>query len=278
MLMASRASSGALILGVLLSVALSGCQSPLQQLDELAGKQDQRLQTLDSTPFPLLLSAPGRALSTSRIRVYMEGDGQAWATRSQPSLDPSPRDLLVARLAFADPTPSLYLARPCQFVRSDACDTALWTDRRFGSEVLASLDGALDLIKTRYGNRDFELVGYSGGAALALLLAARRDDVASVQTLAGNLSPRRWVQVRQLSPLTGSLEPLDYRERLTHVAQRHLVGDDDRVVPAEVLRQYLDGLGEARCVEAVSLAQVSHRDGWEAAWAQWRQLPLQCAQ
>lgn len=278
MLIASRARSAALLLGVLLTVAMSGCQSPLQQLDELAGKQGQGLQILDLKPFPLLLGTPGNALPASRIRVYLEGDGQAWATRSQPSLDPSPRDLLVARLAFADPTPSLYLARPCQFVRSDTCETALWTNRRFGSEVLASLDSALDLIKTRYGNRDFELVGYSGGAALALLLAARRDDVASVQTLAGNLSPRYWVQLQQLSPLDGSLEPLDYRQRLARVPQRHLAGDDDRVVPGGVLHHYLDGLGEARCVDTVSLAQVSHRDGWEAAWAQWRQLPLRCAQ
>ncbi|WP_442963961.1 alpha/beta hydrolase [Pseudomonas sp. MM211] len=276
--MASRVRSAALLVGVALTVALSGCQSPLQRLDELAGEQGQRVQTLDLKPFPLLLSAPNNAVSASRIRVYLEGDGQAWATPSQPSLDPSPRDLLVARLAFADPTPSLYLARPCQFVRSDACETALWTNRRFGNEVLASLDGALDLIKTRYGNRDFELVGYSGGAALALLLAARRDDVASVQTLAGNLSPRYWVQLQQLSPLDGSLEPLDYRQRLALIAQRHLVGDEDRVVPADVLGHYLDGLGEARCMEAVSLPHVSHRDGWEAAWAQWRQQPLKCAE
>lgn len=276
--MASRARSAALLVGVLLTVALSGCQSPLQQLDELAGEQRQRLQTLDLKPFPLLLSAPSNAVSASRLRIYLEGDGQAWATRSQPSLDPSPRDLLVARLAFSDPTPSLYLARPCQFVRSDACETGLWTDRRFGNEVLASLDDALDLIKTRYGNRDFELVGYSGGAALALLLAARRDDVASVQTLAGNLSPRYWVHLQQLSPLSGSLEPLDYRQRLALIAQRHLAGDEDRVVPADVLGHYLDGLGEARCMEAVSLPHVSHRDGWEAAWAQWRQQPLKCAE
>jgi pimeloyl-ACP methyl ester carboxylesterase len=275
MLTARPARPAALLIGALLVFALGGCQSPQERLGELAG-QHHRLQTLDSKPFPLLLGAPAQVPAAARMRVYLEGDGQAWATPSQPSLDPSPRDLLVARLAFSDPTPSLYLARPCQFVTAPGCTTSLWTSRRFGSDVLGSLDGALDLIKARYGNQTFELVGYSGGAALALLLAARRDDVVSVQTLAGNLSPRYWAQLRQLSPLEGSLEPLDYRERLRAVTQRHLAGDADSVVPAGVLHHYLDGLGEARCVQTVSLTQVSHHAGWEQAWAAWRSQPIAC--
>ncbi|PZW65894.1 hypothetical protein F471_03404 [Pseudomonas sp. URMO17WK12:I1] len=275
MLTARPAKPAALLLGALLVFALGGCQSPQERLGELAG-QHHRLQTLDSKPFPLLLGAPAQVPAAARMRVYLEGDGQAWATPSQPSLDPSPRDLLVARLAFSDPTPSLYLARPCQFVTAPGCTTSLWTSRRFGSDVLGSLDGALDLIKARYGNQTFELVGYSGGAALALLLAARRDDVVSVQTLAGNLSPRYWAQLRQLSPLEGSLEPLDYRERLRAVTQRHLAGDADSVVPAGMLHHYLDGLGEARCVQTVSRTQVSHHTGWEQAWAAWRSQPIAC--
>ncbi|MDD1506172.1 alpha/beta hydrolase [Pseudomonas sp. CNPSo 3701] len=275
MLTARPARPAALLLGALLVFALGGCQSPQERLGELAG-QHHRLQTLDSKPFPLLLGAPVQAPAAARLRVYLEGDGQAWATPSQPSLDPSPSDLLVARLAFSDPTPSLYLARPCQFVTAPGCTTSLWTSRRFGSEVLGSLDGALDLIKARYGNRDFELVGYSGGAALALLLAARRDDVASVQTLAGNLSPRYWVQLQHLSSLDGSLDPLDHRQRLVLIPQRHLTGAVDEIVPAAVADHYLNGLGTAPCVEIVSLAGVNHHSGWENAWAQWRQSPLKC--
>jgi len=276
MLITRPARSAALLVGALLALALGGCQSPQQRLGELAGQHDRRLQTLDTKPFPLLLGAPAHVPVATRMRVYLEGDGHAWATRSQPSLDPSPRDLLVARLAFGDPAPSLYLARPCQFVTAPGCSNSLWTSRRFSGEVLGSLDQALDLIKARYGNQTFELVGYSGGAALALLLAARRDDVASVQTLAGNLSPGYWVQLLRLSPLEGSLEPLDYRERLQTIAQRHLVGDVDPVVPPSVLGHYLDGLGNARCLHIVRLAQVSHHQGWEQAWANWRAQPVQC--
>src|SRR5690606_19668333 len=185
-----HARAGALRFGMalLLSALLTGCQSPQLALQALADTLQRRLEILDTSPFPLLLGVPDSAPTSTPLRIYLEGDGRAWATPSQPSLDPSPRNLLVARLAFADPQPSLYLARPCQFVRAPGCQPLLWTDRRFSAEVLDSLDAALTRIKATYGNQTFELIGYSGGGALALLLAARRDDVALVQTLAGNLT------------------------------------------------------------------------------------------
>jgi pimeloyl-ACP methyl ester carboxylesterase len=261
---------------LLLAMWLAGCQTPLGQLQELAtGRQ---VQTLPGSPFPLVLAAPRQTVSGQRLRVYLEGDGYAWVTSRQPSLDPSPRRLLVAGLAFADPTPNLYLARPCQFVSTASCTTTLWTNRRYAEEVVHSLDQALDQLKARYGNRDFELIGYSGGATLALLLAVRRDDIAQVQTLAGNLSPKRWTALLKLTPLDGSLEPLDHRERLAKVPQRHLLGSADRTVPPLLFRQYSVALGKASCLDSVLLADVSHTDGWDAAWALWRNQSLHCAQ
>ncbi|CAI8724904.1 hypothetical protein EMIT048CA2_120030 [Pseudomonas chlororaphis] len=141
-----------------------------------------------------------------------------------------------------------------------------------------SLDQALDRLKQRYGNQDFELIGYSGGAALALLLAARRDDIAQVQTLAGNLNPRLWVNALGLSPLHGSLEPLDQAPKLARVAQRHLLGQADRSVPASLYPTYRQALGtKAVCVQSVSLPGVTHDQGWLEAWQYWRDQPLSCA-
>lgn len=216
-----------------ISALLGGCRTPLQALQEQASRHQQRLEVIHTPTFPADGGLAFVSPVSSRIRVYLEGDGHAWATSRQPGLDPSPHDLM-ARLAFSDPVPSVYLARPCQFVSARACTPVMWTDRRFSSEVLSSLDQALDQIKARLGNQAFELVGYSGGAALALLLASQREDVAQVQTLAGNLSPRQWVALQQLSPLTGSLDPLDRRQRLTQIVQRHFVGSDDRIVPPQL--------------------------------------------
>lgn len=261
---------------LLFSAALSGCQSPQQALQELAASHAQRLEILPSQPFPLALVSPLTRPASPRLRIYLEGDGHAWATPTQPSLDPSPRHLLVARLAFEDSTPSLYLARPCQFIDAPGCNTRLWTDQRFSSAVVASLSQALDHIKMRYGNEDFELVGYSGGAALALLLAAQRSDVVQVQTIAGNLSPRQWTALLELSPLNGSLDPLDYHEQLARVPQRHFVGSADRVVPPSLLDTYRQALDSSRCIQSVFVEGASHAEGWGPAWQQGRDHPLTC--
>jgi len=265
-------------LTLLASSLLAGCQSPMAQLQSLSTQYAHQVEVLPTSPFPLASSLPLRLPKQPRLRVYLEGDGHAWATARQPSLDPSPQHLLMAQLALSDPRPSAYLARPCQFVSAADCTAAIWTDQRFSTTVLRSLDQALDRLKQRYGNQDFELIGYSGGAALALLLAARRDDIAQVQTLAGNLSPRLWVSALGLSPLHGSLEPLDQAPKLAQVAQRHLLGQADRSVPASLYPAYRQALGaKAFCVQSVSLPGVTHDQGWAEAWRHWRDQPLSCA-
>lgn len=261
---------------LLLGALLAGCQSPREALQQLADAHGRKLEILPGQPFPLVMLAPQGTTKATRLRVYLEGDGHAWATATQPSLDPSPHNLLVVRLAMDDPTPNAYLARPCQFVMASACEPDFWTHRRFSQEVVTRLSQALDQLKQRYGNREFELVGYSGGAALALLLAVQRSDVAQVQTLAGNLSPRLWAQMKGLSPLGGSLDPLDYRNRLAAIPQRHLVGDADGVAPPSLAKTYLKQLRPYACSQVVVSPATDHQKGWETAWRKWWGQPLNC--
>lgn len=264
------------LMALLLGALLVGCQSPREALQLLADEHGRQLEILPGQPFPLAILPPHGIEKASRLRVYLEGDGHAWATATQPSLDPSPHNLLVARLAVDDPTPNAYLARPCQFVTAPACEPSLWTNRRFSQEIVTSLSQALDQLKQRYGNREFELVGYSGGAALALLLAVQRDDVTLVQTIAGNLSLRLWAQMKGLSPLYGSLDPLDYRDHLASIPQRHLVGDADDIVPASLATTYLMRLHPYACSQVVISLATHHEQGWDTAWKTWRDLPLDC--
>lgn len=264
------------LMTLLVGALLGGCQSPREALQQLVDEHGRKLEILQGQPFPLVMLAPQGIAKATRLRVYLEGDGHAWATATQPSLDPSPHNLLVARLAVDDPMPNAYLARPCQFVMTQTCEPALWTDRRFSQEVVTSLGQALDQLKQRYGNQEFELVGYSGGAALALLLAAQREDVTQVQTLAGNLSPRLWAQLKGLSSLDGSLDPLDYRDRLAAIPQRHLVGDADDVVPASLTKAYLQQLSPYACSQLALSPATDHQQGWGTAWRRWRSQPLHC--
>lgn len=263
-----------LLLFPALLLALTACsQAPLTTLQEQLPAERQ-LIVLDTPTFPLLAGVDRKAITSAQLRVYIEGDGRAWITPSQPSLDPTPQDSWFARLALEDPQPSAWLARPCQYVSNASCEVGMWTHGRFSAAVVAAMSQALDQLKQRYGSQHLELIGYSGGAAIALLLASQRDDVIAVQSLAGNLSPRLWSQQLGLSPLYDSLDPLDAIDKLEHLPQRHLLGQQDKVVPADLAGQWQHTLRSSPCVEQITIAGADHWHGWQAAWRQWRAHPL----
>jgi len=266
----------ALLLSALVSSLLTGCQSTLQRFERESVSKGYVSAVLPTVPFPLLSAASMNLNGEDSLRIYIEGDGRSWIGIDRPGSDPTPKNQLVWRLVQADPGPALYLARPCQYVMVEGCDIRLWTSRRYSPEVLQSLNDALDLIKRRDGVQGFELVGYSGGATLALLLAAHRADITGVQTLAGNLSPRMWASLLRVSQLKGSLEPLDFKGALARVPQRHLYGGDDQTVPPALLEAYRRQLPDAACIETVVIQHLGHAEGWEKEWAAWRGRAIEC--
>ena len=138
------------------------------------------------------------------LTVYIEGDGLAWRTRSIPSTNPTPIDPVGLKLALAHPLGNAaYLARPCQYVgghTARGCDQSYWTNKRFAREVIESSNEALTTLKLEFGARHLQLVGYSGGGAVAALLAAKRDDVIRLVTVAGNLEHLAWTMVPFFEP------------------------------------------------------------------------------
>ncbi len=200
--------------------------------------------------------------------VYIEGDGFAWATRHRPSLDPTPTKAMGLRLAALDPSPNVvYLARPCQFVGYDpACRVAYWTDLRYAEEVVASMNDALDQAMARLPGQGIRLVGYSGGGAIAALLAERRGDVLSLRTVAGNLDVAAVNRHHRVSAMPGSLNPIDAAARLAALPQIHFVGGADKVVPPFIAQGFVAALGSDRCARIVRVPTATHEDGWEEAW------------
>ena len=225
---------------------------------------------------PLPLTGAGMPLAAwakngpgTELVVYIEGDGLAWTDRRTPSPDPTPRDPLVLRLAGLDPAPKmLYLARPCQYQpgMAQSCDPVLWTSARYGLPTVLALSQALDQAKTALGATRLHLVGYSGGGALAVLLAARRSDVADILTVAANLDTAAWTSHHNISPLSGSLNPADSAQAVAAIPQTHVAGTKDAVVPPFLCRRFVARMpqpSQARCLEIDGL---DHRHGLEARW------------
>lgn len=256
-----------LVFAMVLALMVAGCASPearLQTATEIAQRADLRAISVAAPPFTLAAYARNSDPSNPVV-IYIEGDGLAWISRSQPSLDPTPRDPVGLRLAAEDRTSNvIYLARPCQYVRFTACDVAYWTDKRFAEEVIRSTSAAIDTLILS-GHR-IHLVGYSGGGAVATLVAARRTDVLSLRTVAGNLDHDALSRYHGVSPMVGSLNPRDVAERLVGLPQLHYVGDRDKVVPPLVSASYLHAMSDARCAAAIRVGGASHDDGWGGFW------------
>jgi pimeloyl-ACP methyl ester carboxylesterase len=218
----------------------------------------------------LRCTAPGDPLN-----LYIEGDGAAWLSRTRLSGDPTPKSPLVLELAGIDPAANVaYLARPGQYAEPGV-DPAYWSDRRFSPEVVAALNEALDEAALRCRSGRIHLIGYSGGAALAVLIAAKRADVVSLRTVAGNLDPAALNRHHGVSPLDKtSLDPLEAAEKLQGLPQRHFVGSRDSVVPPFIARSFLGRAGSREFGQITVVDGATHAEGWRERWRALLGLPL----
>ena len=262
------------LLWVCAGFVLGGCVPGLLRSDAelaqaIAEPARLQLRLRAATPFVLTtrerFDRPGEDLN-----VYLEGDGFAWASRTEPSRDPTPDNPLALALAARDPAANVvWIARPCQYTpRQDnpACREFYWTVGRLAPEVVRAVDVAVSAAKLAAGAKRIHLVGYSGGGGLALLIAAGRSDVISIRTVAGNLHHQAFTSHHGVSPMSASLEPADVAPRLRAVAQWHFVGGEDKVVPAGIARAYLAAVGPTPCARLRVLPGLKHQDGWVEQW------------
>jgi poly(3-hydroxybutyrate) depolymerase len=108
------------------------------------------------------------------------------------------------------------------------------------------------------------LVGYSGGAAIAVLLAARRQDVASVRTVAGNLDSEAVNRMHRVSAMPESLNPIDVAPALARIPQIHFISQSDIVVPASIAARF--AAAATGCARVVTIVGPSHESGWAEQW------------
>ena len=261
------------ILAILLCASiLSSCtdisyQARQQHADQLAADAHWQKHYLATQDFDLVAYLPEHIASDTLV-VYIEGDGMAWVNRSRPALNPSPRNPMALQLALQHPNNNaVYLARPCQYVDNGRhCRQAWWTNQRFAPEVVAATDEAISQLKQRYHSQRIILVGYSGGGAIAALVAARRNDVVQLVTVAGNLDHRYWTDQARLSPLIGSLNPADYAQYLKNTPQWHFVGAQDKIVALTVAQSYREYFPANSPIIIETIDNYDHSCCWAEQW------------
>ncbi|MBQ4133019.1 MAG: hypothetical protein IJD04_04705 [Desulfovibrionaceae bacterium] len=232
------------------------------------GFEERLFVTPFFTLYGLYRSAPSGMPGT--LRVYIEGDGRAWLSRSRVSDNPTPHNPVALRLALGDCAQEgavLYLARPCQYVQGDAqrnCAARYWTDARLASEVAAALNHAVDQAKAQSQADQVCLIGFSGGGGAAALMAAQRRDVVFLGTAAGNLDTDAWTDFLEVSPLINSLNPINAAAATANIPQRHLSSRDDKIMPPEISAAFCRASGHPE--NCIVIDGLEHGGNWEEVW------------
>lgn len=194
----------------------------------------------------------------SPYRIYIEGDGYAFNSAGKPSSNPTPRSQLVRDMAFGDYHDNvIYIARPCQFIQNEICSKRHWSTARFSPEVINS---TAEVIKNIAGSNEVTLIGYSGGAQVAGLVAVNKPQIKTKKliTVAGNLDHLVWSQYHKLPPLNESMNLEAYKAEYLKIPQVHFVGGKDDVIPAFLTQNFIEGTHEVIIIPA-----NTHSQGWQ---------------
>lgn len=196
-------------------------------------------------------------------KIYIEGDGYAFNAHGQPTQDPTPKGTLVRELAFGDKSPNvIYLARPCQYIKSKICAQRHWTNARFSPEII---NAEYDAIKKIAENNPVILIGFSGGAQIAGLVATAKTglNVKKIITIAGNLDHLAWTQHHCLPSLNESINLSDYRSRFLSIPQIHYVGSEDKVIPPNLVQQFV-----RKQAQVITVDDATHNQGWHKIYSE----------
>jgi alpha-beta hydrolase superfamily lysophospholipase len=142
------------------------------------------------------------------------------------------------------------------------CSNQYWTNKRMSEDSVVAIN---DVINSINNKQKFSLVGYSGGGGIAILVAARNYMVSDIITVAGNLDHKAFTTHHHVTPMSGSLNPIDYVRQVSHIPQLHISGGKDTVIPPFIAGEFVQR-ASSPCVKQQIFEGASHRVGWKEMW------------
>jgi len=243
---------------------LAGCASNGARIDKLAQAAGLQKRIVAGATYTHVVYEKRSPSRPGRLFVFLEGDGSPWGSSGmQPAADPTTRNPLALRLMVETDAASIYVARPCyqDQVAAD-CAADRWTAGRYADDIVASMAGTVLSESTRLNAKELVIVGYSGGGALAVLIAERMQNVAAVVTIGANLDVAAWAKHHRYLPLTQSLNPAR-SERAHPWREFHFIGAKDAIVPAVTADLYFERYPQA---QRLTIPGYDHICCWESDW------------
>jgi len=247
---------------------LSGCATPSEYFAESAKELGIRDELLSSKVFIHRIYQNKTAQQTNdypELHVYLDGDGTPWENNWLIASDPTARNPLILNLMALDNTPSILLGRPCYYGlnQSQNCSPHLWTSHRYALPLVNSLVEVLhNWLQDKRVHR-LVLIGFSGGGALATLMASKIPAVKTIITLSANLDTAAWTKHHGYSQLSESLNPAQQPRLPATISQVHFAAEKDTNVPAAIVRSYANQQPSARFR---SIKNYDHTCCWTDQW------------
>lgn len=219
---------------------------------------DFRFQTQVAPPY-ILASWYNISKIGEPLRIYIEGDGNSFDINGQPTENPTPRSVFLRDIAANDTNFNVaYLGRPCQYMQAGSCSVTDWTDGRFSSRVINSMNNAVNALMKKAQTNEVILIGYSGGAQIAGLISIQNKSVKKVITIAGVLDVDAWTEYHNDDKLNKSLNLKSYIEIFDKIPQIHYVGEKDDVVPPSLTRAFVKDDSKI-----IVVPKATHNKGYE---------------
>ncbi|MDR2901908.1 MAG: hypothetical protein LBU87_02210 [Lactobacillales bacterium] len=186
------------------------------------------------------------------LRVYIAGDG-----------NPTPKNPVGLALAEKDTYQNvIYISRPCQYESdNDLCKKQnIYGADRYHREIIKEMQELVVYLIRKHKSTSLELVGYDGGAPIALLLATRIP-AQRVITVAGILDTQNYNKQHNL-PQGDGLNPADEKNLLRVVPQIHYVGEDDTLTTKRMAERFVARLQNPKSAVVKIVPDTAHTD-WE---------------
>ncbi len=219
---------------------LFGCATPAARFVEHAEENGFERREVRGLGFQHVVFARRAVEPQNELHLYLDGDGTPWLGPGQIAEDPSTRSRLILELMDRDPAQSILVGRPCYYRRTPdpQCAESLWTSHRYSEAVVASMASVIETLLATHPGERVSLIGYSGGGALAILIAPRMSRLNTVITVGANLDIAAWTTRHAYSPLAGSLNPSAQLSLPPRIRQRHFYGELDDAVPAATASRF----------------------------------------
>ncbi len=208
---------------------------------------------------------------------YIEGDGAAFNGKYQVSHNPTPKRQDFLKLAILDERPNVvYVARPCQYTpmsMNPKCNNSYWTHKRMSEDSVEAINDVINTINDK--KKPFSLVGFSGGGGMAVLVAARNPLVKDILTISANLDHVAFTKHHNVTPMVGSLNPIDYAMSIKEIPQIHVSGGKDKTIPVFIADKYVE-ISNSPCVKQKIIPEQAHSRNWNYIWPYLLDIPITC--